>query len=319
MTTRGLEDLDGGLGSCLPSDDLPFLEEPCPGQRSDSKARGASRSADSSGWTHLESHTVAGPGGHTHVRMRPLQLDAGTAAKEAPGTSKGVTKATGSRSSGPAHRKSQAAPPLKPPPPPPLKDDLPWGELTLNKCLVLASLVALLGSAVQLCQDAVTGEVAVATPQQRLPSSPPPKRPQAQAQAPPPRAPVSVPPPRLPEPEPGQDKPEAAEAQGGSGGSSPGGSGGERAPPGVRESQERPQKERPRKGEKQEKPRRERPRREERAQALPRRWEARGGHRPWTRDSRELEQEKKQAWSFRRRHDGDDRPRQKARGGKGRD
>lgn len=50
-----------------------------------------------------------------------------------------------------ARRKLQAAPPLKPPPPPP-RDDLPWGDLTLNKCLVLASLVALLGSAVQLCQ-----------------------------------------------------------------------------------------------------------------------------------------------------------------------
>lgn len=53
----------------------------------------------------------------------------------------------------PARRKLQAAPPLKPPPPPPPpRDDLPWGDLTLNKCLVLASLVALLGSAVQLCQ-----------------------------------------------------------------------------------------------------------------------------------------------------------------------
>jgi hypothetical protein len=40
MTTRGLEDLDGGLGSCLPSDDLPFLEEPASGRRPESKARG---------------------------------------------------------------------------------------------------------------------------------------------------------------------------------------------------------------------------------------------------------------------------------------
>lgn len=52
----------------------------------------------------------------------------------------------------PARRKQQAAPPLQPPPPPPPSDDLPWGDLTLNKCLVLASLVALLGSALQLCR-----------------------------------------------------------------------------------------------------------------------------------------------------------------------
>lgn len=52
----------------------------------------------------------------------------------------------------PARRKQQVAPPLQPPPPPPSDSDLPWGDLTLNKCLVLASLVALLGSALQLCQ-----------------------------------------------------------------------------------------------------------------------------------------------------------------------
>lgn len=40
MTTRGLEDLDGGLGSCIPSDDLPFLEESPSGRRPDSKTRG---------------------------------------------------------------------------------------------------------------------------------------------------------------------------------------------------------------------------------------------------------------------------------------
>lgn len=55
----------------------------------------------------------------------------------------------------PARKKAQTAPPPQPPPPPPppaLSDELPWGDLTLNKCLVLASLVALLGSAFQLCR-----------------------------------------------------------------------------------------------------------------------------------------------------------------------
>lgn len=49
-------------------------------------------------------------------------------------------------------KKAQAMPPPQPPPPPPaLSEELPWGDLSLNKCLVLASLVALLGSAFQLC------------------------------------------------------------------------------------------------------------------------------------------------------------------------
>ncbi|XP_006978220.1 junctional sarcoplasmic reticulum protein 1 [Peromyscus maniculatus bairdii] len=324
MTTRGLEDLDGGLGSCLPSDEFPLLEEPRSGRRPDGKARGASRPADSSSWTHvLQAPGTAG------AAEKELE------AREAPGTSKGTPKAGTSPRSVPARRKLQAAPPLKPPPPPPpppSSDDLPWGDLTLNKCLVLASLVALLGSALQLCQDAVAGEVAVAAPPQRVPPSPPPQKPKAPA----PEPQLSGPPPGPPEPPepPGppaqkQDPSEAAEAQGEPGGSAPEASGEERAPLGDRGSQERPRKEKPRTGEKpkKEKPRREKPGREERRRAtrepgpfLSRRREAReGGRRPWTRDSRELEHGKRPAWAPRRRRDSDSRPRQRPRGGTGRD
>lgn len=55
----------------------------------------------------------------------------------------------------PARKKAQAAPPPQRPPPPPtpaLSEELPWGDLSLNKCLVLASLLAMLGSAFQLCR-----------------------------------------------------------------------------------------------------------------------------------------------------------------------
>ncbi|XP_060038214.1 junctional sarcoplasmic reticulum protein 1 [Erinaceus europaeus] len=55
----------------------------------------------------------------------------------------------------PARRKAQAAPPQTPP-----EDELPWTALTLTQCLVLATLVALLGSAGQLCRDAMLGEAA---------------------------------------------------------------------------------------------------------------------------------------------------------------
>lgn len=153
-----------------------------------------------------------------------------------------------------------------------------------------------------------------------------------------PKPPLLVPPSGPPEPMPGppepqvqkQDKPEATEAetQGEPGGSTPEASGEECAPLGRRGSQERPRK-KSKKGEKlkEEKLRRKKPRKEERPwvtreprQSLSQRWEARkGGHRPWTRSSRELEHEKQQAWAPRRRHDRDDRPRQKPRGGKGRD
>ncbi|XP_051028679.1 junctional sarcoplasmic reticulum protein 1 [Acomys russatus] len=333
MTTRGFEDLDGGLGSCLPSDDLPLLEEPRPGRRPDSKARGTSRPADSSTWTHvLQDPATAGA-----VDIGPKKMERELVAKES--DSAGPSKAGASPRSVPARKKSQAAPPLKPPPPPPpppppSSDDLPWGDLTLNKCLVLASLVALLGSAFQLCRDAVPGEGAVAAPQQWVSPSSPPKKPAS----PVPKPQVSVPPSGPPEPKPVppgpqaqmQVKPElpgsseATEGLGEPGESTPEVSGEESSPLGDQGSQEKPRKEKPRKGEKlkKEKPRREKPRREERPwatrelrQSLPWRWEAGEGRpRPWRRDSREFKHEKQKR---QRLHD--NRPRQKHHGGKGRD
>lgn len=332
MTTRGLEDLDGGLGSCLPSDDLPFLEEPASGRRPESKARGTSRRADSSDWTHVLQDPVAAGAGDAGLKKMEKELAGKESTAGKAGTSPRIV---------PARRKPQAPPPLQPPPPPlqppprTPSDDLPWGDLTLNKCLVLASLVALLGSALQLCRDAVAGEV-VAAPHPWVPPSSPPKK----EASPAPKPPVLVSPSGSPQPKPGppqarmQDEPElpgspeATETRVERGGSISEASGEESVPLGDRGSQEKPRKEKPSKGEKlkKEKPRREKPRREDKSQvtgeprqSLPRRWEAReGGRRPWGRDSRDLlEHGKLQAWAPRRRHDRDDRPRQKR--GKGRD
>lgn len=61
MTTRGLEDLDGGLGSCLPNDDLPFLEEPPSGRRPDSKARGTVTEGGAAGNSALETRSGLEP------------------------------------------------------------------------------------------------------------------------------------------------------------------------------------------------------------------------------------------------------------------
>ncbi|EDL89229.1 rCG29469, isoform CRA_c [Rattus norvegicus] len=335
MTTRGLEDLDGGLGSCIPSDDLPFLEESPSGRRPDSKTRGTSRLSDSSSWSHVLQDPVTAGAGDAGLKKTEKER---MGKESAP-----AGKAGASPRSIPARRKPQAAPPLQPPLPP-SDDELPWGDLTLNKCLVLASLLALLGSAFQLCRDAVAGE-AVAAPQQWVPPSSPTKKPASPtpAPAPAPKPPVLVPPSGPPQPKPGPPapqaemrdepelpgSPEAAETQAEPGGSISEASGEESAPLGDRGSQEKPQKEKPRKGEKpkKEKPRREKPRREEKPQvtreprqSLRQRWEAReGGHRPWRRDSRDLEHGKLKAWAPRRRHDQhdrDNRPRQRPRVGK---
>uniref|UniRef100_A0A2K6UUX1 Junctional sarcoplasmic reticulum protein 1 n=1 Tax=Saimiri boliviensis boliviensis TaxID=39432 RepID=A0A2K6UUX1_SAIBB len=208
----------------------------------------------------------------------------------------------------------------------------------LNQCLVLASLVALLGSAFQLCRDAVAGEAAVHAPAPEpwvLPSSAPrePSSPLPKLEA---SAPPAVPPAPPAEAEARPKVPrsrEAAEKDEGEPGEATGGAAGEdRAPLDDRGPKERPRREgKPRKEKprKEERPKKERPRKEEKPraareprEALPRRWESReGSHRPWARHSSDAEPRKRQVWVSPRRPDQEERPRSslKLRAGKGRD
>ncbi|XP_028356664.1 junctional sarcoplasmic reticulum protein 1 isoform X2 [Physeter macrocephalus] len=50
MTTRALEELDGGLGSCQVDEDLSAPADPCPGRPREDRAQATSRLADSSSW-----------------------------------------------------------------------------------------------------------------------------------------------------------------------------------------------------------------------------------------------------------------------------
>ncbi|XP_066889289.1 junctional sarcoplasmic reticulum protein 1 isoform X2 [Kogia breviceps] len=246
-----------------------------------------------------------------------------------------VASGPGFRSS--ALKKAQAAPPSEPPPTPPvLSEELLWGHLTLNKCLVLASLVALLGSAFQLCREAVAGEAEAPAPvpEPWVPPSSALKEPasplaKSMAWAPPlgpPEPPAKV--------EERAAVPRSSRATGKDKGESEEVAEEEpvpladRGPKERRKKEERLRKERPRKErpQKEERPRRERPRKEERpraaGEALPRRWEARErGHRAWAGGSGDPEHRKRQAWASPRRPDEEDRPpgRQKHHVGKGRD
>ncbi|XP_004632991.1 junctional sarcoplasmic reticulum protein 1 [Octodon degus] len=342
MTTRALEELDGGLGSCLASEDLSALAQPCPGQLQEDKAQVTPRL---SSWPQGSQEPLAAGG----VDARPKKMEKEPVTRPTLSPGKEKLKSGATPRSAPARKKAQAAPPTQPPPPPPaLSEDLPWGDVTLNKCLVLASLVALLGSAFQLCRDAVTGEEAAPAPwvppisPQKDRVSPMPK---PAAWTPPSKPPVSqveppAPPvaagdkpevPRSPEAaEKVQREPEEAT------GEAPGE---ERASlaeqrPKEKPRKEKPWRERPRKAEKpwkekprkEERPRKDRPRREkpqaarELREALPRRWETRRGHRLWARNSRDPVHRKGQAWASPRRPE-EDRPRggQKHRQGRGRD
>eukprot|EP00071_Canis_lupus_P029545 XP_022263102.1 junctional sarcoplasmic reticulum protein 1 [Canis lupus familiaris] len=293
MTTRALQELDGGLGSSQAGEDLSTPAAPCPAQPQDDRARAMPRLVDSSSWPHVSSR---GPGVWPRGGFP-------TPPREGLGLSP--------RS--PARRKAQASPPpQRPPPPPAPSDELPWGDLSLNKCLVLASLVALLGSAFQLCRDAVAGDAAAPAPvpepwvpRSSAPerASPPPKpkpKPKPEAWAPP--AGPAAPPAEAEDKAEAAGSPEAAEKAAGD----------ERAPT------EPARRERPRR----ERPRRERPRAAgEPRGGPPRRWEAREqGRRPWARDPRGPGPTKRPAWDSPRRAD-EDRPRgrRKHRARKGRD
>ncbi|XP_069914663.1 junctional sarcoplasmic reticulum protein 1 [Oryctolagus cuniculus] len=306
MTT--LEEPDGGLGSCPAGEDLSVLAEPCPGRPPEDKAAGSPGLAHSGSWSPDSREPGAGSG----VDARPKKTDKEPAARGAPGPGRDRPRAGTTSRSAPARRKPQAAPP--PPPPPAPSEELPWGAASLNTCLVLAALLALLGSALQLCRDAVLGEATAPAP---VPEPwVPPSLPRKEPVAPLPQPPVLAPATARPEPpaeaedrgslgaadeaeaEPGGDPAEAAEKH---------------APRVDRGPKDKPRRTRPR---------RTRPQSEEPREALPRRWETReGGRGPWARDSRDPGRSKRQARASPRRHDREDRlpGRQKPRAGKGRD
>ncbi|XP_057566397.1 junctional sarcoplasmic reticulum protein 1 [Hippopotamus amphibius kiboko] len=346
MTTRALEELDGGLGSCQVDEDLSALADPSPGRPQEDRAQATSRLADANSWPRDSQEPAAEGSAAGSVDAGPKKTEKEPVAKVASVPGKERLKA-GATPRSPARKKAQAAPPPQPPPPPPPPlapgQELPWGDLTLNKCLVLASLVALLGSAFQLCRDAVAGEAQapVPVPEPWVPPSSAPKEPALPLPKPVAWAPPLGPPKPPAKLEERAEVPGSREAARKDKGESEEAAEKERVSladrgPKERPKKERPKKERPRKEkpqkerpQKEERPRREKPRKEERPLAareprgaLPRRWEAReGGRRPWARDSGDSEHRKRQAWGSPRRPDEEDRPpgRQKQRAGKGRD
>ncbi|XP_054548913.1 junctional sarcoplasmic reticulum protein 1 [Talpa occidentalis] len=220
----------------------------------------------------------------------------------------------------PARKRTQPAPPPQPPLPPGAGEELPWGDLSLNKCLVLASLLALLGWAVQLLHD-VGGERPCTGPR---------------AMGPPSSAPGEA---ELPQPEPRARAlpaglPEAAERAAGPGSreaaekarGQPGGDAEEGAEPrarrGPKERRAQPgaaeQRPREEKRRREQMPRQEKPREPPEArEAPPRRREAAGGGPgPGARGSGDRRPRKRPAWAS----EEEDRPpgRQKRRPGRGR-
>ncbi|XP_077616742.1 junctional sarcoplasmic reticulum protein 1 [Crocuta crocuta] len=313
MATRALQELDGGLGSCQAGEDLSTLADPGPAPPPEDRVPAMPRLAEASSWPHDSQEPAAEGSPAGGVDARPKKTEKEPVTKVALGAGKERLKA-GATPRSPARKKAQAAPPPPPPPIPAPGEELPWGDLSLNKCLVLASLLALLGSAFQLCRDAVSGEADASAPVPE-PWAPPSSAPEPASPPPPPRPEAWVPPSGPPAP------PVEAEKAAGE----------RRAPEEAPRKEERRRKEKPPKEQRlpKERPRREeRPRKQEKPRAarepggaLPRRWAAReAGHRHRAQDSGDPGHRKRQAWGSPRRLD-EDRPpgRRKQRAGKGRD
>ncbi|XP_036598292.1 junctional sarcoplasmic reticulum protein 1 isoform X2 [Trichosurus vulpecula] len=79
---------------------------------------------------------------------------------EGPAKERGKTAAAPKSAPARKKTKAQSQPQAKPQPRTlgPMSDELPWGEITLNKCLALASVVAVLSMAFQVFQDVIDGE-----------------------------------------------------------------------------------------------------------------------------------------------------------------
>ncbi|KAM9244960.1 junctional sarcoplasmic reticulum protein 1 [Dugong dugon] len=330
MTTRALEELDGGLGSCQAGEDLATLADPCPGRAQEDEAQVTPRLTD------LSSQPHDSPAAEGSVDAKSKQMEKEPVVKVAPSPGKEKLKAGATPRSAPARKKAQAGPPPQPPPPPP-SEELPWGDLSLNKCLVLVSLVALLGSAFQLCRDAVTGKVDVPAP------APEPWVPPSSAQKardpPPPKHACGPPPPAPPASQAeAEARPEApvnreaakedkeaskatrevsVKAQVDRGPK-------EKASGREWRKEERPRKERPRR-EKEEKPRKEKMWKDKVwKEEAPRADRELRGALPQRRDSENPERSKRPTWASKRRRqtssEEEKRPnRQKRRAGKGRD
>ncbi|XP_058513759.1 junctional sarcoplasmic reticulum protein 1 [Ochotona princeps] len=306
MTTRALDELDGGLGSCPAGEELSVLVEAYPGTAQENKAPGSRRRADSGSCPPVSQELGADSVGHDRIR----KTDQESAVRGALGPGRERPKGGTTPRSAPARKKAQATSPPHPPPPVPSGEELPWGDVSINKCLALASLLALLGSALQLCRDAVAGEATVPAPvpEPWVPPSPPRKEPAVTS----PKPPVLAPPTAPPAPQADSEAEEGPEVPGSPGAAEQGPAGEMPTPLADRGLKDKRGKERPRR---EEKSRRERPRRESGAprEALPRRWEV--------RDSEDRGHRKRHARPSPRRSDLEERllGRRKPRAGKGRD
>ncbi|XP_075391462.1 junctional sarcoplasmic reticulum protein 1 [Tenrec ecaudatus] len=325
MTTKSAEDLDGGLGSCQVGENLSARADPYSGQAREDTAGATPWAAD------LSSRPRDSAAAERGAEAKPKKMEKEPEVKAVQSGSKEKLKVGATPRSAPARKKAQAVPPAQPPPPPPppaAGEELPWGDMTLNKCLVLASLLALLGSAFQLCRDAVTGKVALPAPAPE-PWVPPGAAPDPKASEPP--QPVAWAPPPAGPPAP-QLEVEARPEAPGSGAAAeeedeeeeagePAGEATEEAPEDAQVHRGPKEKRR-----KEKRPRRERPRREERPRAdrelrgaPPGRRESRpGGHQPWTRDSGQ-----RPTWASKKGSTSSEEagrpPRRRPRPGKGRD
>ncbi|XP_078010237.1 junctional sarcoplasmic reticulum protein 1 isoform X2 [Phascolarctos cinereus] len=170
MATGDLEVLDRGLGCPEAMEELTKSVERSrkESQEEEEEAKGGERAEsreETSSQVQVQgpAEEEQAPDGIGDGARKPSRVKAEkehSADKGGSGKERGKTAAA--PKSVPARKKMKAhsQPQVKPQPrtlgPP--SDELPWGEITLNKCLALASVVAVLSMAFQVFQDVIDGE-----------------------------------------------------------------------------------------------------------------------------------------------------------------
>ncbi|XP_043834544.1 junctional sarcoplasmic reticulum protein 1 [Dromiciops gliroides] len=171
MATGDLEVLDRGLGCPDTIEELTMSMERSRKQSQEEKAKGGEKAEVEkrrAAWAQVRNpqrgpeQALDGIGaGASEARSPKVKAEKEHAADKG-GSAKERGKTEAAPKSAPARKKTKAhsQPQVKPQPRTlgPMSDELPWGEITLNKCLALASVVAVLSMAFQVFQDVIDGE-----------------------------------------------------------------------------------------------------------------------------------------------------------------
>ncbi|XP_072457588.1 junctional sarcoplasmic reticulum protein 1 isoform X2 [Notamacropus eugenii] len=163
MATGNLEMLDRGLGCPETIEELTMSMERSRNESQEEDAKGGEKAESREELSSQEQELAEEEQAEIQIGksvLRSSRLMEHSADQVGSGKDRGKTAAAPKSAPARKKTKAQSQPQVKAQPRTlgPVSDELPWGEITLNKCLALASVVAVLSMAFQVFQDVIDGE-----------------------------------------------------------------------------------------------------------------------------------------------------------------